>query len=74
MRSEGTNSCRFETGPTRIVRDDTGRVWRVREFKSERSAEALVFESDDVMRRVRDYPADWPELPDEELFALSRRW
>ena len=36
-----------------------------------RSRPDLVFESDYVVRRVRDYPENWRELPDEALFALS---
>jgi hypothetical protein len=32
---------------------------------------ALVFESDHVVRRVRSYPEDWRDLPDEELYTLS---
>jgi hypothetical protein len=33
---------------------------------------ALVFEYDKVARRVRDYPANWREMTDQELSALSR--
>jgi hypothetical protein len=36
-----------------------------------RNSPSLVFESDQVVRRVRDYPANWRSLSDEELFALS---
>jgi hypothetical protein len=32
---------------------------------------ALVFESDQAVRRVRQYPANWRELSDEKLYALS---
>lgn len=32
---------------------------------------ALIFESDHVARRVRDYPTNWRELSDEQLYALS---
>jgi len=38
-----------------------------------RSTASLVFESDAMMRRIRNYPADWRQLEDEELFALSWR-
>ena len=31
----------------------------------------LVFESDEVMRRVRSFPANWRELSDQQLYALS---
>ena len=33
----------------------------------------LVFESDAKMRRVRDFPADWHDLSDGDLEALSQR-
>ena len=36
-----------------------------------RTTPSLVFESDYVVRRIRDYPADWRDLGDDELFALS---
>ena len=52
-----------------------GVAWLVYEIPADqfdrRSSSALIFESDDVMRRVRDYPADWRTLPDDALLALS---
>jgi hypothetical protein len=36
-----------------------------------RSGPSLVFESEETMRRIRTFPADWRSLGDEELFALS---
>ena len=48
--------------------------WSVRPFTNpydRRSRPDLLFESDAVMRRVRNYPDDWRDLPDEALFALS---
>jgi hypothetical protein len=36
-----------------------------------RSTTSLVFESDNFIRRVRDFPADWRKLSDDELLALS---
>ena len=36
-----------------------------------RSTSSLVFESETMLRRVRDYPEDWRELSDADLFALS---
>lgn len=32
---------------------------------------ALVFETDGIARRVRNYPPGWRELSAEELYALS---
>jgi hypothetical protein len=31
----------------------------------------LVFENDDSVRRVRDFPEQWRTLSDKDLFALS---
>ena len=36
-------------------------------------ASHLVFESDDCVRRVRNFPANWRELGPSELYALSWR-
>jgi len=32
---------------------------------------ALVFETDGIARRVRNYPANWRELSDDKIYALS---
>lgn len=32
---------------------------------------ALVFENSKVARRVREYPANWREFTDDQLYALS---
>lgn len=36
-----------------------------------RTSPSLVFETEGAMRRVRDYPADWRSLTEDELYALS---
>ena len=36
-----------------------------------RTSPSLVFESDNVIRRVRNYPIGWRALSDEELIELS---
>ena len=36
-----------------------------------RQSPSLVFESETTMRRVRDYPANWRALSDEQVIALS---
>jgi hypothetical protein len=36
-----------------------------------RRSPSLIFESQDTIRRVRTYPRNWAELPDEELARLS---
>jgi hypothetical protein len=59
---------------SRIVLVD-GVEWKVFEHeridrKLERS---LVFSTQDIVRRVRNYPANWRSLDDAALFALSRK-
>jgi hypothetical protein len=51
-----------------------GMPWLVYELPStfdRRHAPSLVFESEQAVRRVRTYPADWRSLSDAELWALS---
>jgi hypothetical protein len=49
--------------------------WRIYELApgalDRRGSNTLVFESDGVMRRVRNYPSNWRELPASELVKLS---
>lgn len=56
-------------------RDSAGIVWRVyeRPFPAldRRSGQSLVFESDGMIRRVRQYPPEWRGLTPDELEALS---
>ena len=60
---------------TRTIVDPSGRVWFVRQVLSpsydRRGASSLVFLTDDAMRRVREFPEDWRELSDNELYAVS---
>jgi hypothetical protein len=55
----------------RVLRDGDGHLWRVREAALADSGPSLIFESEGVFRRVRQYPRDWQELSDDQLFALS---
>jgi hypothetical protein len=52
-----------------------GEIWSVREVPApafdRRGGTHLIFEGLEVMRRVRQFPADWMSLPDDELYALS---
>jgi hypothetical protein len=52
-----------------------GRSWTVREaplpFVDRRTGMSLIFESTSLIRRVRNYPPDWFDLPDAALFAIS---
>jgi hypothetical protein len=55
--------------------DAEGARWRVYEQAfadyDRRSGMSLIFASESAVRRVRDYPADWMQLSDAELVALS---
>lgn len=52
-----------------------GVLWLVYELPpsrfDRRASPSLVFESDMTVRRVRNYPAGWRDLGDDELIALS---
>jgi hypothetical protein len=52
-----------------------GVVWLVYELSASpfdrRSKVALVFENDGAVRLVRSFPAEWRDLGEEALFALS---
>ena len=60
---------------TRTYMDADGTRWRVYEAPfgdyDRRNGMSLIFASESVVRRVRDYPADWAQLSDEALAALS---
>jgi hypothetical protein len=57
----------------RIVVD--GMPWLVYELPAlpfdRRNTPSLVFESDNSVRRVRDFPEGWRSLSDDELAKLS---
>ncbi|HEX4683256.1 MAG TPA: hypothetical protein VH277_11120 [Gemmatimonadaceae bacterium] len=36
-----------------------------------RSGTCLIFDAESVVRRVRDFPAHWYTLSDDDLYALS---
>lgn len=57
----------------RLVHDEEGHLWRVRELSFADARPSLIFESEVSFRRVRAYPADWRGLGDDELYALSWR-
>jgi hypothetical protein len=48
-----------------------GEVWIVYEREAQ-SGSSLVFETQSFVRRIDDYPENWRELRDKQLFAL--RW
>jgi hypothetical protein len=49
--------------------------WGVREaefpIEDRRTGRSLIFETDEIIRRVRDYPVAWFDLTDDELYRLS---
>lgn len=65
--------ARNAIGPIRSVVDAAGTFWQVCEVEyalDRRTGRSLVFESDGSVRRVRQYPATWHDLPDDELARL----
>lgn len=70
-----TESTGTEPIRERVFTDADGVRWRVVERPfgqyDRRRGLSLIFSSDSAVRRVRDYPADWIDLPDEALAALS---
>ena len=71
-REELSSRARTEHGQ-RVLTDEEGRLWRVRELRFADTAPSLIFESESGFRRVREYPATWRSLSDDELFDLSWR-
>lgn len=61
--------------PSRVFHDADGICWTVSERDPDpydrRSTPSLVFASDTIIRRVRQYPSDWHSLSDEALARLS---
>jgi hypothetical protein len=48
-----------------------GEAWSVWEDSRTVPGPSLVFENEKLARRVREYPRNWHELTDAELYALS---
>lgn len=57
----------------RLVRDEDGHLWRVREVQFADARPSLIFESEVSFRRVRAYPPEWRKLTDDDLYELSWR-
>lgn len=61
--------------PVRVFVDGEGTRWQVSERPfadyDRRRGLSLIFASDSAVRRVREYPANWFSLSDEELQLLS---
>lgn len=63
---------------SRVLYDPTTSTqWVIVEIRDapydRRGGRSLVFSTDGVMRRVRDYPGNWFVLSDAELLSLSTR-
>lgn len=73
MRSD--TSAEHEIPGVRVFQDADGSRWRVYEQPfsdyDRRTGMSLIFASEAAVRRVRDFPADWTTLSDDELLALS---
>lgn len=50
---------------------DHGVTWSVHEDHRCYVGPSLIFESDRIVRRVRNYPTTWEHLADADLIALS---
>jgi hypothetical protein len=63
---------------SRVILDPATSIqWVITEIRDapydRRGGRSLVFSTDGVMRRVRDFPENWRELSDAELVRLSSR-
>jgi hypothetical protein len=69
------SSVDSESPAGRTFLDAEGTRWQVYEQAfgdyDRRSGMSLIFASESAVRRVRDFPAEWMQLTDEELLALS---
>ena len=72
-RDEATTES--ESSPVRSFTDADGARWQVYERSlpgyDRRSGVSLIFASDSVVRRVRQFPPHWRNLSDDELALLS---
>ena len=57
----------------RTIQDRNGLAWTVSEktLPGDGNISSLLFVSDYAVRRVRNYPSNWFDLPSAELFAVS---
>jgi hypothetical protein len=69
-------SGRQNLPPRREILDARGRLWRVylrADALDRRSSPSLVFDCAEIIRLVRDFPADWDGMPDDELMLIAER-
>jgi hypothetical protein len=66
----------IQEAQTRVIEGDDKR-WRVREepwpIADRRGGTCLIFDADTVVRRVRNFPPEWFEWSDADLYSLSLR-
>ena len=60
---------------TRVIVDDGGRIWTVEQLRAGPTdpiqKASLLFTTENLMRRIRQFPDNWHSLADPELYALS---
>ena len=67
----------LQAGRRMVTDPDTGRTWQIREadtarIPGARGARCLIFDAQDVIRRVWLVPDDWRAMTDEGLLRLMR--
>ena len=65
-------------GPRVLVEPGTGLRWQVREVDARyvpaaRGDRCLIFDAETVVRRLWVYPAEWRQMPGDELLRLAAR-
>jgi hypothetical protein len=75
IRDQVDGTLRARDPRSRTFVADDGQIWHVSEQPfseyDRRRGFSLIFASELAVRRVRDYPADWFELSEQALAALS---
>ncbi len=74
MQSRESRS-RLEVVLLRDIVDESGAHWRVTEARANdvpgaQASHCLIFDSENVCRRLWRYPADWMRLPEEVVLTL----
>jgi hypothetical protein len=67
------STSRLVVGEVRHVKSEPAdwKVYELRDRYDRRGTPSLIFESEMVVRRVRNYPPDWRSWDDESLLRLS---
>jgi hypothetical protein len=76
MEEVGDTDFAQRGAPMRVIQDEEGQTWTVREFVRRRNGledRSLLFDCGMAIRRVRDFPEAWDRLDDDELLKVSRR-